>query len=483
MQWFEVDKQGLAKLLARKGKEFVLYELIQNAWDEKTSEVVVTLERVPGTRLVKLTVEDDNPDGFADLSHAFTLFAESGKKANAEKRGRFNLGEKLVLALCDEAEIASTRGTVRFDANGRTTSRSRRSAGSAFVGLLRMTQDEIAACSDAVLRLIAPHGIKTVFNGIPLAARTPVASADATLQTEIADAEGLMRKSSRKTVVEIHEPLTGETPMLYELGIPVVETGDRWHVNVMQKVPLNFDRDNVPAAYLSRVRAVALECMQDHLGADDANAAWVREAVSQHADDLSNSTIEKLAALRFGDKRVAYDPSDPEANALAVAKGYTVVHGGHLGKAEWEAVKRAGAILPAGQVTPSPKPFALDGEPLKFVPEDGWTDHMKTVVAYTKRLGQRVLGREVHVRIASDVTWPFAAVYGNGQLIFNLGRLGHRWFGGPLPAINELLIHEFGHEYSCNHLSSEYHDALCRLGAALGQLALTDPSFFALEGR
>jgi 3-(3-hydroxy-phenyl)propionate hydroxylase len=32
----------------------------------------------------------------SDLTHAFTLFAESAKKGDAEKRGRFNLGEKLV---------------------------------------------------------------------------------------------------------------------------------------------------------------------------------------------------------------------------------------------------------------------------------------------------------------------------------------------------------------------------------------------------
>ena len=31
--WFDAEKQGLARLLERKGKEFVLFELIQNGWD------------------------------------------------------------------------------------------------------------------------------------------------------------------------------------------------------------------------------------------------------------------------------------------------------------------------------------------------------------------------------------------------------------------------------------------------------------------
>jgi len=75
--WFEVDKQGLAKILERKGKEFALLELIQNAWDEPgVSRVVATLE-YQGRNRALLTVEDDAPEGFKNLSHAFTLFAES----------------------------------------------------------------------------------------------------------------------------------------------------------------------------------------------------------------------------------------------------------------------------------------------------------------------------------------------------------------------------------------------------------------------
>lgn len=108
--WFEVDKQGLAKILERKGKEFALMELIQNAWDEPgVTKVTASLE-YRGRNRALLVVEDDAPEGFQNLSHAFTLFAESVKKANPEQRGRFNLGEKLVLALCDEVTIQTTQG-------------------------------------------------------------------------------------------------------------------------------------------------------------------------------------------------------------------------------------------------------------------------------------------------------------------------------------------------------------------------------------
>jgi hypothetical protein len=43
---------------------------------------------------------------------------------------------------------------------------------------------------------------------------------------------------------------------------------------------------------------------------------------------------------------------------------------------------------------------------------------------------------------------------------------------------NWLLIHEFGHQYSADHLSEGYHEALCRLGAGLKKLALEKPEAF-----
>src|SRR5262245_51028022 len=137
--WFEVDKQGLAKILARKGKEFALFELIQNGWDEPgVTKVSVWLE-YQGRNKARLVVEDDAPEGFKDLSHAFTLFADSAKKSNPEQRGRFNLGEKLVLAISDEVTICTTKGAIRFDAEGRHSLRSRQPVGSRIECLLRMT--------------------------------------------------------------------------------------------------------------------------------------------------------------------------------------------------------------------------------------------------------------------------------------------------------------------------------------------------------
>lgn len=481
MNWFEVDHKGLAKLLERKGKAFALFELVQNAWDENTSRVDVTLERISGTRNARLVVRDDNPTGFANLSHAFTLFAESAKKGEVSKRGRYNCGEKMVLALCQEASIATTTGTVVFDAAGRSSKRTKTETGSVFTGVLRMTTEEIAECSAAMRTLLPPSGVVTTYNGEVLQPRPPVATFEAVLPTVTADEEGYLRRTERKATIHVHEPLPGEEASLFEMGLPVVPTGDRYHVDIQMKVPVSLDRDNVPPAYLAKVRALVVAHMAEHLQAADANSSWVREALQKAGDLVPDEAVQRLAELRFGEKRVAFDPSDMEANHIAVSQGFTLVYGSQLSKPEWEAVRRSGAVLPAGQVTPSPRPYSDGGSPLRLVAEEDWSPAVRAVAAYARRLAPLLIGREISVQIASEVAWPFAATYGGGQLTLNLGRLGHRWFEGDQLSINDLLLHELGHEYASNHLSEDYYKALTRLGASMVQLALDRPELLRLE--
>jgi hypothetical protein len=457
---FEVDRGGLAKLLERRGKAFAVTELIQNGWDQNVSRVDVTLERVPGTPFVRLVVDDDDPDGFHDLAHAYTLFAESIKKDNPELRGRFNLGEKLVIALCRDAEIETTKGTVRFTNDGRVMSRARRTRGSRFTGALRMTSAELDEATRVVRSLIAPRGFVTTFNGEPLHSREPVTEFTATLPTERSDEHGYLRRTQRLTTVEVYEPQDGETPTLYELGIPVVETGDRWHVNVMQKVPLNIDRDNVTPSYLRTLRALVLNETTELLNTDDASEKWVDDALADKA--VEPEAVTTALDLRFGTKRVIYDPSDQEANRIAAAKGYSVIPGSAFSKAAWGAVRRAQAARPAGQVTPSPKPFSPDGKPLSTIPESEWTTEMKAMVEYAARFGKAVLGFVPSIQLTKDRGWQFAAAYGPGNgLTLNVSRI---YAGVGEEELDDLLIHEFAHQFG-SHLSASYDAALSRLGA------------------
>lgn len=58
-------------------KEFAIGELVSNAWDQNTTNVLVSLaQHASGRSLYELIVSDDDPNGLQNLAHAYTLFAD-----------------------------------------------------------------------------------------------------------------------------------------------------------------------------------------------------------------------------------------------------------------------------------------------------------------------------------------------------------------------------------------------------------------------
>lgn len=480
-QMFDVDKEGLAQIAGRRGKAFVLYELLQNSWDAKDSKgVVVRLEAIPGKPYATIVVEDDSPEGFKNLSHSWTLFAASEKKSSPTLRGRFNIGEKLVIACCRTAEIVTTSGGVRFDEEGRHSLRQKREAGSSFSGEVRMTREEFGEVCRAASLVIVPEGVMTVFNGVEIAHRVSKGFESLVLQTEIEDEEGFLRRRDRRTEISIYDRLPGEPARLYEMGIPVMELeGDKYDVNVAQKIPMTLERENgVHPSYLRKVRAAVLNTMAHDVTKEEAGSGWVKDALS--SVDIDQQAVDTVLTTAFGKLRVTFDPSDPEANSRAMAEGYTVIPSAALSSEAWSNVRRFDSSRPAGQVTPSPRPFSLDGDPLKTLDPAKWSDGIKKVVAYSKLVAERLIKRKITVTIANDVKWPHGGAFGPScELYLNLGRLGHAWFNGDLgiEKVDALLIHEFAHYKVSNHLSDDYYRECCRLGAAMKSLAAAEPVF------
>jgi len=317
------------------------------------------MEPIPGKALVKLVVQDDNPEGFKDLADAYTMFRRSHKLDNAEQRGRFNIGEKLLLAIATEARITSTTGSVIFGPDGRKAGRKKTHAGSILAATIKMTRAEMEEAERLLMTLIPPKGVTTIINGVELQHREPLATALYTLQTEVRGEEGGFNQTRRKAEVRVHEVREGETPSLYEMGIPVDTVDVPWHVEVMQKVPLAVDRQSVKAAYHLAVVGHVAEIMAEHMTDEESRAGWVGTALEAVEDE---EAIRTIADKRFG-KAVVYDPSDPEANRTAVDQGYSVVHGRSLLKKAWGKVREANAIASAGQTFPSRPPAPEPRQP------------------------------------------------------------------------------------------------------------------------
>jgi hypothetical protein len=479
--WFDVDKEGLAKIVRRKGLSFIVYELVQNVLDTGAKRAEVRLEPVDGLPKVWVTVSDDDPDGFKSLEHAYTLFAESEKKSDPDKRGRFNLGEKLVLACCEEAEIVSTRGKVCFNKDGRATSNMRVSCsdqGTTFRGLIRMTRAELDEVRQAAKLIIPPAECEVFLDGEKLPGRVPVGSFAATLPTEVADEEGYLKRTARKTTVRVFQ--SQGTSRLYEMGIPVVEIDLPWDVEVWQKIPLNADRDNVTPAYARELAVAVVNEMHKFLKPEDAVLPGVQEALADNRIEVE--AVNTILTHQHGEKRVVLDPRDPEANAKAFQKGFTVIRGSAYTKDQWENIRRAKTTPASTILFPTPEIYSSspDASVAKTIPEEEWTPGMRNIASYATELAWRIIHKGITVRFETRFGAMDYANYGSGdRLCFNVSRLGYKWFEqGPSVQVNDLLIHELSHESGAGHLTEQFDDALSLHGAKMVALALTEPEFF-----
>lgn len=469
----DIDRKAFATSLEGKNKSWIINELVQNPFDESgVTEVKVFIEAVADKRQISVVVEDDVPEGFQRLSDAYTMWAESLKVNDPTKAGRFNEGEKRVILYSESAEVVTTKGKVVFEGEERKISRDRTSEGSVITAIFKGTKADLQDMINGAKRIIPPSHIRYVVNGEEIKRGHYVLWA-CTLPT-VHGPE--LRPTERKTEIEIIDVAPGESAWLYECGIPVVETDDKWSVNVMQKVPLNRDRDNVKPSFLKQLRTLVLNHMHTQLAPEDFTKPWVAEAVN--SDDVDTNAVSSYLDAKYGKNRVIADPSNPESVSHAQAQGFAVIMGRSESSATWDKIRSGGLALPAGQAFPA-KVESMGA----VIHEDEWTPGMKNVANFCQALAKEVIGRSINVSFVNTNN-SVNACYGSHRITFNICRLGYKWFDNGLTQdVLRLIIHELGHEYSGNHLSSEYHDALCNIGAKTALVLLTNPAIVGMAGK
>lgn len=469
MQWFDVDKAGLAKLLEERGAAFAVLELVQNALDTEADEVSIALGKI-SDGLYSLTVVDNDPTGFSNLAHAFTLFAESEKKGNAAKRGRFNLGEKLVLALCDSATILSTKGCVTFNDAGRVESDDKREVGSIVDLNIRLTDEDADEVERLVKTVLFPEGVKVLFNGALLQARASVRTIKASLPTVAARSNGTLFNTSRKCEVRLVQPEPGEKPHLYELGIPVVEIDLPFHADVQQKVPVGFNRDAVNPAY-SRALYVAIVNEASDLIAtgDTASRSWAADALAD--PKISAEAVKAIIEAKYGksvDQLVRYDPSDPQSKTEAQSLGLDVIGGRAFTPEQWENINKAGLLPAAGKVAPSRNSVLAptqDGEEreVEDVEFSDLTDAQRDAVQYTVEFATYLLGAPVTVKVVKD-SRPYLASWSGRTLTYNAKKISKATWTNQ-SSLDATIIHEVAHSKASDHLDHRFYEACCTFGA------------------
>lgn len=427
--WFEVSKEGLRELQGTKPKWKLIGELIQNAFDEPITYCKVKLDYRNNYLIIE--VEDDSPIGFRELSDAYTLFGSTYKRKDPEKRGRFNIGEKTVLSICDAAIVSTTMGTIIFDKRGRRKLPRRKTKRGSVIQLnIRSKRKEVDEIKFWLQKFIPPKSVCFEINNQKVTSPKEYKRFSANLTTEIYDERTkVMKRSARKTAVAIYKK-DSEDAYLYEMGIPIQKIESKYHLDIQQKVPLTVDRQLVSPGFLQDLFAEVLNVVADGIRPEEASNSWVRTALSDPR--VSDDTVKSIVHTKWGDKVVVPDPSDPKSVDEAKTRGYKVVNGPELSKDEWEQIKRSEAI------PSSSKLFGRPTTDYESIPEDKWTEDQKIVAAYAKMIARETVGKQISVNIIKSKATE-GADYGNRVLTFNHSQLGKKWWGGRVCELS--LIH------------------------------------------
>src|SRR5438552_18147660 len=96
-----------------------------------------------------------------------------------------------------------------------------------------------------------------------------------------------------------------------------------------------------------------------------------------------------------------------------------------MSQGAWKNAKIASAILPAGQVTPGPKVWTGEDEAnaalfTDWITESKWTDGMREIAEFAKRVAEKVLSRPIVVRVcATPHHLAAASYYATAALVIN----------------------------------------------------------------
>jgi len=459
--WFEVSIKGLRELQAGKPKHHIVRELIQNAFDEDIKKCELLIEFKNG--IAEIIVKDDNPEGFKDLSHAFTLFAPTYKRTDSQKRGRFNMGEKQAITISEKAEIKTTKGTIIFNKKGRIFKKDRTEIGSQISLSVRMTKKEFEDIFQEVKTYLPPKGIIFSVNSDIISYQTPYKVIQGILTTEV-DVDNVFKKVERNTSINIFK-VEGKA-RLYELGLPITEIDCEFNIDVQQKVPLSLDRETVPQGYLEALYALVLNSTYQDITEENSSAVWIREATSNCR--ISPEAVKEITNKRFGDKVVIANPFDKNSIDEAISNGYKVVYGSELSSKEWENVRKAEAMKTSSDLFGSNFVNSTRIKP---------NDKMIKVAELSKKIAKRCLGINIIVNFSK---WEgnVSAQYGNRTLTFNVSSLGEGFFNQVLSdRILNLIVHELGHELG-NHTEKSYHECITKMTGELIIIALEEPQFF-----
>ena len=440
---FAVSDQGMQDLHSGREPWMLVKELIQNAWDEAPCATHCEVTVIANGDNTRITVADDGP-GFAHLPDAWTLMGNTPKRADPLKRGRFNLGEKEVVAVAMDATIETVGYSVTFPPNGgRDVTANSQTRGTTVSVTMPWNQEQSENLVERLLQF-RPTECALSVNGVAVPRREPLATGYPTLTTVVQPGPGApMRNSRRKTEIHLLSPVRTGEAWLYEMGIPVQRIRSPYDVDVQQKVPVPPHRDTVADSYLRDIYTEILNAAHHMLEKDEFHKEWMKQALSNRRR-VSKAAVDSAKRGRYGEKALLMSPNNPDANLHAIENGYQLIDPHSLSDREHKRIREAGTET-AGEAFPHT--MAPRNAPYE-IPEET-EDHIR-FKSWVKSLADCCgLAAEILIIEAPKATTlaDCTASTKNPTLRFNQSRLGEQFFSSPYgrPVQLSLVFHELGH--------------------------------------
>ncbi len=488
-EWLAISLDGFAQQNAARPPEHLVKELVQNSLDampESGGMIHLNLE-AKGRDQVLIQCHDTG-EGVDNLDAMRTMFWTS-KQDSHLKRGRMGRGFKEMLCLATEASVRSGNCTAIYwiDDNGNRR-RAEELADTPTEGtLINMTMPwSLKEVADPLRhyfhRFLMPPGIQLAYCGEWVTAREAVYRVETKLTTECFTNNRWVKRPL-STILELYPVREGESEgHIYEMGIPVcpVEWDLPYHVNVLQRVPMNPNRDAVMTGYATRLHKACLPVLIDSMNEEEAKAGWVGKAASDLDDaDLKRRILQKGFGDNLARKVPGFGKFDFNADAQEQA-GAKILDLRQLPGGFREMARE---LLPTSkevveQVQAAKLMAAAKGVNFEAPQADArpWLhrygkERVKEILHFHQWLSQgimEILGLEVIVTTkpgllaatAAEATWT----YENSILTLSLEcpRIWER----PMCADNfSLIIHETAHEIAFHH-GEAFHEALERTGGA-----------------
>ena len=471
MSKIEVDHRGLQAIVKERGEVTLLDELVQNALDTDATEISVWISS-PATNRVRIVVTDNDPIGYVDLSHAYTLFAPSVKRDDASKRGFMNVGDKLAVSCAVEGRIMSTSGSVIIDGDTRKAGRAKTDFGSAVDLTFPLSKVVMAKMIERARTYLIPDGVSFTVNFEPVPGSMPMCSTSTKLRLYVGvdeDGETIMRERERVTQLDLYEPdLRGS--WIYVLGIPVQEVeGLPVSVDVRGRLKADVKRDTVPARELHRIKVAVADALAAELTHEDVTG-WARSTMA----DASPAVVQRIVETQYGTDAMVPNPSDPMANIRATEEGRTLIPTRAFAASEWERVRELRAVDPGfAPTTSSEYGTAVRSVTEEAIPRIDWNRAETEVVAYAYKMFELLFpGCKLDVTVYAGKQLDCIAAMGRTGSTGHLSIVRGDWTEDR-QEILDTIIHEFAHFESpgCNHAPA-WGNSCAGIGARIALLGM-----------